>query len=77
MGKLSKGQLQIIKKLAARYHTLPLNTGELRVLCRRINVDPVLARQALEKAVNTGLFSSLSIMGRTIVYLDEKKLQKK
>lgn len=76
-GKIfKKDEIFLLRKLADKYHTLPLSKEELAcVLNGAFNSEKVYT--LLSRAEKMKLFHSTFFAGRKLVYLDSRKLRVK
>ena len=65
-----KEEVYLLKRLAERYHALPLNREELAEICRNTRIDLEKVQEVLSKAVEKGILEYVVFRGRRIVYLD-------
>jgi|GEM_PF-4305152 len=67
---MRRERLILLKRLAERYHTLPLNKEELSKICQNARIDPGEVHDVLREAVGKGILRYVIFMGRKLVYLD-------
>jgi len=70
---MERRDLSLLKRLAERYHTLPLDKEELNKVCSKCGFSSSEVYRVLRKAVEEGYFQHIIFEGRILVYLDRVK----